>query len=214
MVRYYADQQKKFSERAKNSSTISDIINKKEEIDSLVALMHPLFSMFAHIAWTNKNRQFGVNEQFPSADIAKNTRTYVTKFATEITQTTIEHISAILSAQKSIVKKDFSSDIGDYFNTNARPRAKGMSSSETNGLVGLVGLLLFLSLKKKGKANHREWLTTRDNNVRPSHRHTDGQVIPITGKYSVDGELARYPGDPQLPIEERAGCRCTELIVD
>lgn len=214
MVRYYADQKKRFTEKAKDSSTVADVMDKKEETNALITLMYPLFLMFARQAWVNKNRQYGVSEAYPEAEIAKNTRAYVTKFATEINNTTFEHLSKILSAQKSIVKKDFSSDIGDYFDTNTRPRAKGMSSSETNGIIGLVGLMLFLSLKKNGKANHRSWLTTRDTKVRPSHKHADGQTIEITAKYNIDGSLARYPGDPQFPMEERAGCRCTEIIVD
>lgn len=54
----------------------------------------------------------------------------------------------------------------------------------------------------------KEWLAEDDTRTRTSHREADGQVVPIGATFEVDGRAARWPGDPRLPIGERANCRC------
>lgn len=55
-----------------------------------------------------------------------------------------------------------------------------------------------------------EWITSRDEAVRPSHVGVDGERIRIGDVFS--NGLA-YPGDPDGPLEEIAGCRCDILAV-
>lgn len=73
----------------------------------------------------------------------------------------------------------------------------------------------------------KTWLTAHDERVRPSHADTDGQEIPGNLRYQLpkmayirghraEGtaryitttgyDLAREPGDPDLPIEQRINC--------
>lgn len=81
----------------------------------------------------------------------------------------------------------------------------------------------------------KAWLTAKDERVRPSHDHADGQTIPENLSYQLpsltyirkgrgpDGkavnpaggwkvasgvDLAREPRDPRLPIEQKTRCRC------
>lgn len=54
----------------------------------------------------------------------------------------------------------------------------------------------------------KEWLAEDDTRTRLTHREADGQVVPIGANFVVDGRAARWPGDPRLPIGERANCRC------
>lgn len=54
----------------------------------------------------------------------------------------------------------------------------------------------------------KEWLAEDDTRTRITHRAADGQVVPIGASFEVDGHAARWPGDPRLPIGERANCRC------
>jgi uncharacterized protein with gpF-like domain len=57
----------------------------------------------------------------------------------------------------------------------------------------------------------RSWLATQDDRTRDSHAVMDGVSKPIGQKFSVGGHEADYPGDPSLPIEERANCRCATI---
>lgn len=58
---------------------------------------------------------------------------------------------------------------------------------------------------------HCQWISRRDDHVRPTHRVADGQERPIGSKYQVGAFRLRFPGDPEvLPegIREVANCRC------
>jgi hypothetical protein len=57
------------------------------------------------------------------------------------------------------------------------------------------------------------WVTMRDERVRPSHFTADTQTIPANLRFRLDAadggtDLAREPRDPNLPIAQRANCRC------
>lgn len=64
------------------------------------------------------------------------------------------------------------------------------------------------------------WITMRDERVRHSHVETDGQIIPANLRYrlpkvepGVGVDLARVPGDPNLPAAQRINCRCNSVAV-
>ena len=52
----------------------------------------------------------------------------------------------------------------------------------------------------------QEWMATLDGRTRISHRHLDGEVVPVGGVFSNG---CRYPGDPDGAPEEIYNCRCT-----
>jgi hypothetical protein len=55
----------------------------------------------------------------------------------------------------------------------------------------------------------REWDTKRDQKVRASHQHLQGQRRGVgTPFHSGLGNAIMYPGDPSVPIADRARCRC------
>lgn len=60
-----------------------------------------------------------------------------------------------------------------------------------------------------------QWLSRRDERVRPTHVAADGQVRPMDEKYQVGRWRLLFPGDPtDMPEsgEEVHGCRCTLLF--
>jgi len=58
------------------------------------------------------------------------------------------------------------------------------------------------------------WHTREDESVRGSHQPMNGQVRPYGQSFvSGAGVLLRYPGDPQAPVSEIAGCRCSRRFI-
>lgn len=65
----------------------------------------------------------------------------------------------------------------------------------------------------------KQWLSSHDDRVRPTHAHADGQVVPLAARFRLGGipaqpvvSWAMFPGDPELPANERINCRCTMLF--
>lgn len=92
-------------------------------------------------------------------------------------------------------------DLAEQVDTAATNLARGVASyarSETGiqtaGRLGAVWAI---------------WKTRHDDRVRNTHRGLDGNKVPYGGTFVTDtGALIRFPGDPEAPIEETAGCRC------
>ena len=64
-----------------------------------------------------------------------------------------------------------------------------------------------MQMKEAGVAQH-EWLTNRDDNVRPSHVSLDGEVRIIGTPFS-NGLM--YPLDPAGSAQETVNCRCVTV---
>ena len=62
----------------------------------------------------------------------------------------------------------------------------------------------------EGPIDHT-WTTVGDSHVRASHAAADGQTVPLDVPFIVGGASLNYPRDPGGPMEEVAGCRCSEF---
>lgn len=58
-----------------------------------------------------------------------------------------------------------------------------------------------------------EWVTEKDERVRPTHRKAHGQRVRPGRAFSIGGFSCYYPGDPGLPPKERCKCRCKTITV-
>jgi HK97 family phage portal protein len=67
----------------------------------------------------------------------------------------------------------------------------------------------FIQMTEEGVTQH-EWLSSRDDRVRDSHRELDGETVAIGEAFS--NGLA-YPQDPAGPPEETINCRCVSLPI-
>jgi len=63
--------------------------------------------------------------------------------------------------------------------------------------------------KNAGIPLMKEWISARDNVVRPAHQHADGQAVDLNAPFVVDGETLQYPGDPSASAGNTINCRCT-----
>lgn len=97
-----------------------------------------------------------------------------------------------------------------YFAEHAPRLAEGLAGDVatlvTNGATEAAAAAV--KPKVKTVAIVREWVTRRDDRVRPTHRAVDGKTLPVGERFDVGGESALYPQDPTLSAKERWGCRC------
>lgn len=54
---------------------------------------------------------------------------------------------------------------------------------------------------------------TLDDRTRDSHFEADGQIVPLDGKFEINGYECDHPGDQTLPAAESINCRCSLLIL-
>lgn len=56
----------------------------------------------------------------------------------------------------------------------------------------------------------KDWWTVGDSHVRPAHLAADGQEVPVSAPFVVDGEQLMYPGDTSLgaSVGNVINCRC------
>jgi len=59
----------------------------------------------------------------------------------------------------------------------------------------------------------KEWRSTHDARVRPSHAAANGQRVGLEGSFIVGGAALRFPGDPLGPGREVINCRCVSVFV-
>lgn len=64
-----------------------------------------------------------------------------------------------------------------------------------------------------GHAYERAWSAVPDGRVRFDHAWANGQIRGNGKPFTVGGWSCMYPGDPRLPAEQRARCRCTTSLV-
>lgn len=90
----------------------------------------------------------------------------------------------------------------------------------TLSTVGSINHAAMLAAMDKG-STAKQWLSQRDQSVRPSHVHADGQVRLLDERFRLGGgttgiprSLLMFPGDPSpsVPIGEVINCRCLLLF--
>jgi len=85
-------------------------------------------------------------------------------------------------------------------------RADRIARTETIGAANAGG---FEAMKKTG-VQRKEWLSSRDDRVRETHKELDGVQVGIDEPFiSPSGAKLQYPGDPEAPADEIIQCRCT-----
>lgn len=106
---------------------------------------------------------------------------------------------------------DIATDIKAVFNKLADYEATRIAQTET---AAAYGLGRDLAMKRAGVA-WKEWLTSRNSNVRPAHAAAEEQKRPFNEAFDVGGFDMQYPGDsdggagPDLIIN----CHCVSVAI-
>ena len=90
----------------------------------------------------------------------------------------------------------------------------------TVSAVGSINQAALFAAADAG-SSAKQWLSRRDNVVRDTHEHADGQVRLLDERFRLGGipthprrSLLMFPGDPgpSVPLDEIMNCRCTLLF--
>ena len=92
----------------------------------------------------------------------------------------------------------------------SKVRADMLARTDLNALSNAGSLL---GATTADAASTKTWLATEDERTRETHADADGQTVAINDTFTVGGESAQYPGDPDLSWEESANCFPGETLV-
>ena len=129
----------------------------------------------------------------------KNEKWYVRKIAESIAE------DATNTVQKTV--KDIEDGTSER---NSKSRADVIARDATNKYTNEYNRKIALDMGMK----YHTWISQMDKRTRRSHAATDHQQKPITEPFEVNGYYMMYPMDSTYgaPIDEIAGCRCTEIF--
>ena len=88
---------------------------------------------------------------------------------------------------------------------NLKRKAWDITTTSVTGGFELAQLEAY----QKGGVQTKAWLSTRDDQVRPTHLNADQQQQDLDKPFVVGSALLMYPGDPRGLLEEIIRCRCT-----
>jgi HK97 family phage portal protein len=140
------------------------------------------------------------------------------KLVKEVTAYTQEQLSdaVIDSVHEAIAEgfgasetiKEITARIEDVYQFAAEGRAERIARTE---IISASNAGSIEGMNQAG-VEYKEWLDSRDEKVRDSHKDLGGTVVPIGEDFiSIGGAHLSFPGDPDGPAEEIINCRCTIL---
>ncbi len=153
----------------------------------------------------------GIDFDINSPRAAKFLKERVFRFSFEITQTTQRRLREKLSAglNAGLPQAEIVKIVQSEFNFAERYRAARIARTEV-GIAGNAGIQEgYVQTGVKAK----RWISSRDNEVRDTHKLADGQEVGTLEPFDIGGFLLMQPGDPGGPPEEIINCRCTTRAV-
>lgn len=129
------------------------------------------------------------------------------QFADLVTNTTKERLRGLLQdqLQQGVSQADLVDAIKAEFRFAERYRATRIARTETQ-MAANAGIQDGL---EQAGFQGKKWLSSRDEEVRESHKQADGDVVAVDDPFDLDGVMLDFPGDPKGPAGEIINCRCT-----
>lgn len=118
---------------------------------------------------------------------------------------TYEIVKSVLNTFDTSSRSKLTAELDARLNEHLGTQAARIARTEATGAFNAAREWEY---QQTGGISHKRWVARMDDATRPSHRHANGQVVPLGRSFDVGGSLVRRPGDPYAPIGETAGCRC------
>ncbi len=118
----------------------------------------------------------------------------------QLTAETIDDLVVTVKALYTDRTRDFTESLAISLSQGTVNGARDAAASAMTPLPGQLG--------ERTVGIVREWVSQRDDRVRPSHKDADGTRLPVGQSFIVGGFELRYPNDPSGPPQETRGCRC------
>jgi uncharacterized protein with gpF-like domain len=130
----------------------------------------------------------------------------------EVNATTRRQLEKAITegAGKGLSVKDIADELRGVFDKAIKQRARLVA---TNTVVFGVNEGQMAVARKQGY-RYKVWMSQRDEKVRVTHTHADGQARPIMDPFLVGGYLMMHPGAFTASIKETVNCRCTLVFTN
>ncbi len=130
----------------------------------------------------------------------------------EVNATTRRQLEKAITegAGKGLSVEDIADELRGVFDKAIKQRARLVA---TNTVVFGVNEGQMAVAEKQGY-RYKVWMSQRDEKVRVTHTHADGQARPIMDPFLVGGYLMMHPGAFTASIKETVNCRCTLVFTN
>lgn len=137
--------------------------------------------------------------------------TFAKPYWTKINDTTRDEIESKIAEgiEKGQSIKEVASNIEEVADGMADYRAEMIARTETgNALASGSELSIRQTGEETGFAMTKVWLSVCGSTSREWHCEADGQEVGVDETFEIGGEQARWPGDENLSVGNRANCQC------
>ena len=188
---------------------VDEFYDKEEEKKHLAKLKLP-FLLAAFQKGIDMANRTGPRQVLPEDVWNANVRAAIEsrnlEMAAKAVQTTEDALrKAMLDARsEGLGVRGLAAKINDLYGESMGYRSLRIARTELTGPINDGAMRTY---QEQGYAE-KTWSTVMDGHEREAHGDANGQTVPINEPFQVGGAEAMYPGDPSLPIELLANCRC------
>lgn len=123
-------------------------------------------------------------------------------------------VQRAIASQKPLARADVDRVTGRYSDRLLALRGEMLSRTEAMIALGKSRNDAMLQAINLGKVDAldvtKHWRSAGDSRVRHTHRALNGKSVAFGERFqSPSGAMLAHPGDPEAPVYETSGCRCT-----
>lgn len=173
----------------------------------LAKLLKTYLLAFMQQAGNAQATELGISFDLQRPEIQRWLAAKVMKSAVEINTTTKKDILKQLQEAEANGESvsEMAGRIENLFEQTYKNRAQTVARTEVISANNKAGM----EAAKQGGMRYKVWLTAIDERTRPWHAEADGQTVPISEPFTINGEELMFPGDPNGSPENIINCRCT-----
>jgi HK97 family phage portal protein len=204
---------KRLEEYEPKRSFTQDVFNPLDEEFDLLSRIAPdviraLRAGFANGLELSKvtGLEFTLNSPY-----TQNTLKTILEKQSSIPQTLFNEVSEKIrqGMQNNVSRAEMVNIVGEFFDGYAPGKIENIANGLSTSAWESGQDVAYNEAGIEGK----EWLSSRDGRVRPTHDEADGTRVGLNEFFSVGGSELKHPGDPNGEPEEVIGCRCITLPV-